>query len=380
MTQVRLCGVAAIALAAIGGSTANAAQKFDIILGGEAYFEAGVVGQSLKSGQRSTEFRNRFQLKVSPTATADNGLEYGARFTLQAAANDRTITDDGAYMFVKGGFGQISAGVLGGPSDGTGVIAPSDWGTGGVDGSYAAFLGNTGSNVPSMTTNLKAFKTGDAGTRLLYASPRFSGFQAVVSHQPKTGNFHTSVDRSKTVETTDSFRTGGYSDVYEGGVNYADTLGDVTIAGDAFVIGGQARNTSAGTRFERLSSYHVGLSAAYGGLKVGGSYAYGGDSGYISRSSNARATDRGAQDVWTVGAQYTTGAYTLGLGYLRSKDAGDLTARGDRRFNLVTTGLRYTVAPGLALGAEYNHFDLKSDTTSQNDRGNIVLLRSTLVF
>ncbi len=53
---------------------------------------------------------------------------------------------------------------------------------------------------------------------------------------------------------------------------------------------------------------------------------------------------------------------------------------GRARCALVTTGLRHTVAPGLALGAEYNHFDLKSDSASQNDRGNIVLLRSTLVF
>ncbi|WP_377806488.1 porin [Azospirillum sp. A29] len=372
---------ATLALAGcLGAAEASAETGFKLLLGGDAYFEGGAVDQKLDAGQRSVEFRNRVRLKVAPTATADNGLQYGARLTLMAANGDRTASDDGAYLFVKGSFGQISAGGQGGPSDDSGVIAPSDWGTGGVDGAFAAFLGNTGANVPSMTTNLKALKSGDAGTRLVYSSPRFSGLQAVVSYQPQTGSFNTNIDRNKSLTPADATHTGGYSDVVEGGVNYDDQLGDVAVKGAAYVLGGQARNSAAGASFERLTSYHLGLSAAYGGLKLGGSYSWGGESGYIRRASNSAATDRGGQNVWTVGAQYTLAAYTLGVGYLHSKDAGDLAVRGNRNFDLITTGIRYVAAPGLAFGAEYNHFRLNSDVASQNDRGNMVLVRTSLDF
>ncbi len=377
------CGVSAAALTLIGclgAAEARAETGFKLLLGGDAYFVGGAVDQKLDAGQRSVEFRNRIRLKIAPTATADNGLQYGARLILMAANADRTVSDDGAYMFLKGSFGQISAGVQGGPSDDSGVIAPSDSRISVVDGTFAAFLGNTGTNLPSMTINQKALTSGDAGTRLIYASPRFSGLQAVVSYQPQTGSYHTDIDRSKTLAPADSTHTGGYSDVYEGGVNYDGRLGDVTIKGAAYILGGQARDSAAGASFERLTSYHLGLSAAYGGLKVGGSYSWGGESGYIRTASNQAATDRSGQDVWTVGAQYTLAAYMLGVGYMHSRDAGDLTVRGDRNFDLIATGIRYVAAPGLAFGAEYNHFRLSSDLESQNDRGNMVLIRTSLDF
>ncbi len=113
MNRYLLAGSAAVALA-LGAGAANAQAKFDIKVGGDAYFEAGYVDQDLDSGLRSTEFRNRMRINIIPTAKADNGLEYGARIRIRAnsgAANARTTDADRSYIFAQGTFGQVRLGV-----------------------------------------------------------------------------------------------------------------------------------------------------------------------------------------------------------------------------------------------------------------------------
>ncbi|WP_298364168.1 porin, partial [Azospirillum sp.] len=122
------------------------------------------------------------------------------------------------------------------------------------------------------------------------------------------------------------------------------------------------------------------LSVGYGGLKVAGSYAWSGDSGYVKRSSLATATSRQRQRVWTVGAQYTFGAATVGVGYLNAQDAGSLTVAGKAKTELFTVGAKYVVAPGLSVGPEFNHFKITSDVAGASDKGNIFLARTDLAF
>ena len=113
MKGLLLAGCAAIALTGFCGtaSAQTAPGKFDIKIGGDAYFAAGYVSQSNESNVRNTEFTNRFRLAVTPKATADNGLEYGARLRIRAYAGDGRIDADQAYIFLNGKFGSVELGV-----------------------------------------------------------------------------------------------------------------------------------------------------------------------------------------------------------------------------------------------------------------------------
>jgi len=378
MSRIALClGAAAVALAS-GSAFAQSKSKFDIVVGGDAYFEAGFVNQDLGQNLRSNDFRNRLRLTVSPTAKADNGLEYGARLRLVQEANNRTTQADRAYMYVSGGFGTISLGSQNGLSDEYAIIAPSDWGTGGVDGSFPAYLGN--SSAPGTTGNLRTLISGNNSTRATYLTPKFSGFQLGVTFQPNSDSVNTDINRLKTAAPNGNM-TGAYRDVFEVGGNYAGVFGDVTLGASLYYLGGKSKNSSTTTAtYEDLSSTMAGLSVVYGGLKVAGSYAWSGDSGYATRASTPTAISREKQHVWTVGAQYTFGATTLGIGYLNSQDAGSLTTTGKNKFDLITLGARYVVAPGLTVGPEFNHFKLSSDVAGASDKGNIFIARTDLAF
>ncbi|MFP5512217.1 MAG: porin [Alphaproteobacteria bacterium] len=378
-----LLGAATLSLVSVlGVAPAFAQSKFDITLGGDAYFEAGYVDQDRDAGQRNTEFRNRLRLLVTPKAKADNGLEYGARLRLlveNGTGNVRTTTNDRAFIFVNGGFGTVHLGVENGPSDDSGIIAPSDWGTGGVDGSFPSWLGNSAANAPVTIGNIRALISGNSATRATYWTPEIAGFKLGASYQPSSDSSNTDVNRSKLALATAN-RTGAYRDVYEVGGTYTNSFGGVAVNASLFYLGGKAKSSSlTAASFDDLSSTHAGLTVAYGGLKVGGSYAWSGDSGY-AKSSTAGIVSREKQDVWTVGAQYTFGPTTLGVGYLNAKDAGDLTVRGRSKFELITVGARYVVAPGFSIGPEYNHFKLSSDVAANSDKGDMFLVQTNLAF
>ncbi|MCP1614925.1 putative porin, partial [Azospirillum lipoferum] len=68
------------------------------------------------------------------------------------------------------------------------------------------------------------------------------------------------------------------------------------------------------------------------------------------------------------------------VGYLNAKDAGDLTVRGRSKFELITVGAKYVVAPGFSVAPEYNHFKLSSDVAANSDKGDIFILRTDLAF
>jgi len=54
--------------------------------------------------------------------------------------------------------------------------------------------------------------------------------------------------------------------------------------------------------------------------------------------------------------------------------------RGRTKFELITVGAKYVVAPGFAIGPEYNHFKLSSDVAANSDKGDMFLVQANLAF
>jgi predicted porin len=403
MTRSLLLGCAVAACAVYSGS-ASAQSKFDVTIGGDAFFQAGIVQQNQDNNLRSVDFRNRFRLAITPTAKTDSGLEYGARVRIRANNNTGGVDTDRAFVFANGKFGTVRLGVLNGLGDEYAQFGPNVEGfAGGPDNNSIDFLspttalGGSGNvltggavSVPAVMTNLRTLYSGDLATKAVYLTPDLFGLQLGVAYTPTTNhvfnpppfqNMNAGVNRVKTV-TGSNERAEYYNDMVELGGLYTREIGAWTVSADVYYSTGTGVTETLGlarTSYDRLSSIHAGTTIGYGALKFGGSYAYSGTSGY---SKSAAATDRDAQTVYTVGAQYALNdKLTLATNYTFGRDAGLLTVDGASRMSWVQAGATYAVAPGLTVGAEYGYFNINNnDAPGTNDHGNLIVLDTRIAF
>lgn len=381
-----LAGCAAIALAGVCGPAAadTLPGKFDIKIGGDAYFTVGAVQQSYESNTRSTEFSNRFRLQVTPTARADNGMEYGANIRVRAWNSDGRLDADQAYVFVGGNFGRIEGGLTQGPNNQYGVTAPSSFGTGGVAGDWSEGPG-TNTWLNNQNTFLEPIFGGgydnitntNWATRLNYFTPRFfgqapsspddapTGLMGMVSYAPSNTSVATDVNRVRRATTTAAGQSEcavssaaaplmgcRYDDVIEAGLRYDGNLGPVSIASSFGFEHGTSRGTGTGaskTNYNDLEAYQIGTQLGYAGFTVGASYLNAGRSGY-ARTAGLKLSD---QEVYTAGISYETGPVIIGFNYAHGEDAGDVTVAGRRTANMYSVGATYKLAPGFTTSLEY---------------------------
>ncbi|WP_434616560.1 porin [Azospirillum sp. B2RO_4] len=362
MKRSLVIGCAAVALAA-GCGTASAQAKFDILLGGDAWFQGAYVDQDNDTGLRQTEFANRFRLNITPTAKADNGLEYGARLRLRASggtANNRSTDSDRAYIFVNGGFGTVQAGVINGLSDEYGIIGPNVEGIeGSPDAQFLNYYVNA-TGAPYVLGSLRTLESGDASTKIVYLTPSVAGFQVGAAYTPVYGSSNTDVNRRK--------NTTAYRDMGEVQATYKGAFGGFGVEASAAY-----QFAKAASGLEDLSSVHVGANVSYADFKIGGSYAFSGDSGY---ATGTRGVDD--QQLWIVGANYTLGPVILAATYTDAKGIDGNFAGLNSRAHVWQAGVTYTVAPGLTTGLEYSYLDNKVGGV-KND-ANIVLWDTRFAF
>jgi len=427
--QNYLLAAASIAAIALGTSPSNeqsAPGKFEMKISGDAFFEASFVGHDQEVNNRTVEFVNRFRLNIIPTAKADNGLTYGARVRIRANAGTAAVDGDRAFIFAQGNFGMVRAGVVNGPSDDTYIAYPMDWQ---VLGNYDEWKRHmrtaTGTAASGNQANfawgqfggqgiegVQLFHSADVSTKLVYYTPRWSGFQGGLSYAPRVGNalvngsYNTDVNRNEFGTNTGQQAT-EFQDVYEITFNYVNDFNGVGVKVGGGYTGGSATADATGNAndYNDLSSFQVGAQVSYAGFSLGGGYVWAGDSGYTkaryitntagsayatgAKSDTATAANSLVRnedmDSWNVGAQYTTGPLVVGISYIRQSDAGNVAVAGDRTLSAINLGATYTIAPGMQAAIEYTHFDADSDlpntaTTNFNDSGNIVLLRSIVTF
>lgn len=384
MNRYLMAGCAAVALG-LGSGAAQAQAKFEVRIGGDAYFEAGFIDQDNDQGLRDTEFRNRFRLNIVPSAKADNGLEYGGRIRIRANSADRGMDADRALIFVAGSFGRVELGTRNSYNDDSYIARPIDYQFLGIYDSAVTWA--TSNNSTAGTTKLSTLSFGnlptsgsgataaqdDVESKIVYISPRFSGFQLGASYAPRVGGS----DSGATVFRTEN--DGTLQDVYEIGLNYKGDFSGVTVAGSAGYVGGSYEDLGT-ARYEDLSGFQVGAQIGYAGFVLGGGYVWYGESGQLKT-----AAFKDDYEVWNVGLQYTTGPIQLGVGYTHGKDAGSATLAGERTQDYLSVGASYTVAPGLRVQAEYAYVSFEVDDTgtavaNRDVESNVFILRSVLSF
>ncbi len=359
MRKYLLAGTSAFALALTAGAAfaADAApSKFDIKIGGDAYFEGGVVSQTNNwtsnpntggTHQTAGDFINRFRLWINPEATADNGLKYGAMVRIRANGAAGTVDGDKAYIYTTGAFGTLQAGVVYGPSDVTYVGHPMDWqmlasydqwkyyvpttvtaaggagagaalpghvnGAGGA-GNWAWGQYSSGaSTTPAAPASegMQLLHSHDIDTKLVYYTPRFfgktaaTGLQGAVSYAPRVGSAYdggvsvnTSVARNSAGGTPDIDSLGvaqqklAFRDVFEVTANYTEKFDAWTVKGSIGYEGGTALTASA------ASETVAGVRVRYNDLN---SFQVGAQVGYAFDSVQSVALGGGFVDNFRSG-------------------------------------------------------------------------------
>jgi predicted porin len=390
MNRYLLAGCAVVALA-LGSGAANAQAKFEVKVGGDVYVEGAFVDEDLDAGQRSTEMRNRFRVNIIPSAKADNGLEYGGRIRMRSAQNTRTMDADRAYIFAQGGFGQVRLGQTNSFNDETIVSRPIDYLPFGLFDQAMNFPAATSARGGVMTAVNSAgggtivwpgMSPDGNATKVVYFSPRFAGLQLGASYTPRSDSNNTDVNRvERQAGNANGITTSAFQDLVEVGANYNATFGGATVKAGAGYFWGEATQTATGVeRYRNLRAWQAGAQVGFAGVSIGGSYTDFGKSGIRRNSTVASPVFANSSSVWQAGAQYTMGPIVVGGGWSYGQDSGAIGTPGKRDINVYEIGASYTVAPGFAVQAQYDYFDASSDLVGGDNKGSVVILRTTLAF
>jgi len=268
--------------------------------------------------------------------TLDNGITVGTRIELEAEEDDDQI--DAAYVYFKGGFGDIRIGSLDGAASAMYMLPP------GSSANFGPYSPNTIGSVASPGF----FDPSAVGKaqKIVYYSPNWSGFSFGVSYTPNSNTedyngdddaqatFHPSRDANSLNHEAQlglhyDFEGDGWGLALGGAVTYS---GDIEEHGDSDRTG-----------------YNVGANLSFGGLTVGAAFTY------LDRDRFADSDDENSADLWVVGAglSYNVDAWTVGAGWAHLESDDDSNTAGDQDATLDRVGVTgsYAMGPGIDLDA-----------------------------
>lgn len=342
MKKVLLGSTALVAAGMITGAAAAQEVSFS----GSVEFALGFVDQDAVT-DRDYDVRNKGEFVIDVRDVADNGIEYGARMDLDDVATDTKVDVDETWVFLRGGFGQVTLGDDDNAGDDLNVGVPTA-GTGGFDGNWSDFA--TGA-LGITTTN--AENDGDA-TKIKYSSPDFQGVQAGISFAP---------DSESPGETPDLTNDGDFSDVISIGGRYEGDFGNVGL-----LVGGAFQTGDGAPGLEDLSAWDIGAVVTFGPAAFGAQYIDDGDSG-APIGSNVEFS------AFSVGATYSTGPWTFGADWF----SGEIdTPVGDITEDVLGLTASYTVAAGLGVDADFVFFDDEAGGVSSD--GTVFVVRTKVSF
>ncbi len=336
-----LLGSTALAATLVSGA-AMAESPIELHLGG--YFQAyGIYQDTDQTNLQSTYITQRGRIFVKGSTTLDNGITVGVYTAIKAGENGNLDKANGlikkAYGFFEGSFGRIEIGDADGAATQMGYTSPDPAPASGVNS--ANFYANPpAANIAgALGSTPTTYQNWDAqNTKIVYFTPRMSGFQFGASYTPSScftgptsgGTSCPSLGQAPSDNTADK-----QSEVYQFGANYTNTFGGIDTAVSAtYVTATNELATSSLTKDRE--SYSFGANLGYQDWSLGGSYLHD-NKGLVSNET----------DAWDLGVKYTMGAFSVGVQHIEST-----TALYSREDNVQATmiGAGYKIGPGVNLG------------------------------
>jgi hypothetical protein len=321
-----------------------------------------VQGQ-LESG---LEFGAELQLEANPVTaqerfvptTSFDGKTRGVTTSSRQSFLDGSaagINGDKTYgWFSHDNYGRLVFGNMRGGAEQLQYFAPANFGTGGIDGIYTDFLGT---EVGSQ--EFYKVKHSDDDTKILYITPRIEGVQAAASWTPTSGRQGRFVKRHRaslvpTTATSSNSRSYStltrinYENVYEFGLNYVNTFDQVGVAASLNYVTGNPLSDIQYSRklHDKWSSWSAGMQVLYAGFNLGGSYVDNGHTGYFKGIQGTSAVNRKGEKAYSLGLQYETGPFLVGVNGGQIQTVSDTTFRGITKSTVIAWGATYKMHKG----------------------------------
>jgi hypothetical protein len=312
------------ALVALGGVSAASAIEISGSYGFEYYSESNTGGSADAADVSGDVFNSDGLIVFGDSSTADNGMTFGGRMTLNhtGAIEDQQLT-------ITGDFGHIMAGAQDGLVDGMdSFMTPGD-----AIPENGASTANGGANgVGLLTSSMVADNPGTE--KVGFRTNVISGFQAGVSYEDGGAGATENNDMTAWIVTYDlGVAKIGYA---------SSTTGSTTSNGAKTTQTQVGANTSFGG---------VGISVGFGTSKLAGANG---------------AEDQNKIDTRDVGLTYDLDDSTSLYAVFTSSEDKTGTNAGDKMTS-DTFGLSYTIAPGVTSLIETASADYTDATTGSGN-------------
>jgi outer membrane protein OmpU len=282
------------------------------------------------------DFASDARLEILARARhAATGIEYGGNLQVNADEAGGAVTTDEAWLFVRGGFGEVRFGDDDGPSDSdqiAGFLVAA--GTGGIDGAI----------VDSIAVSVTLPTNSGDNTKVMYRSPTWGGLGVNVAYTP---NIDGGGDQIAPVDVDQG-------DWWEGSLLYVGAIGGADVL--ASVVGGIC-DIKASDTDDSCHTLFGGASIGLFGFRLAGGYG----------TENIGGEQR---DWFNAGLAYGLGPANVSATFGMVTDT-DIVVNGnavDRPRNLVLSA-DVTLMPGLALEGDVGFFD--NDVTDGAAAGSV---------
>ncbi|MBI1210259.1 MAG: porin [Alphaproteobacteria bacterium] len=208
----------------------------------------------------------------------------------------------------------------------------------------------------------------DVWLKVAYYTPRIRGFQFGVSFTPDGSR-----DLAPFFGGGDDVRN-KQSNVWDFGLNYIGTIGDVDVGASVGYVMGQNELNDSPFIFTDLRDWGAGLTLGYREWTAGVAYrrtnvAGGGPVLHGSFASNV--LDGEHTEVWSAGLKYETGPWAFGVDYITETEDLPFTTRQQDGSGL-EAAVGYTFNSYLRMTGGYQHFEFSGPRNScTTDSGGI---------
>lgn len=329
-----LLGTTALAAAGLVAPAALAEEGLTVGINGYYTGEVAIVdtndSQVFGVEEDDVQVKHEGEISINGAVTLDNGITAGVEVNIEATnfAGGFGTQIDEAYAFVEGSFGRVQVGEEASAAFLMHYSAPYFVASHGVDSPNFA---NT-NRITSARTATYITISGDTN-KVTYFTPRFSGFQLGVSYTPETlfgdvgGQGSAGGSRAFGLVGNPGV---GFEDTIEIGANYTGKIGEAEVG----VSAGYATADANAAGASDPDAWSVGANVTLGAFSIGGGY-------YSSEDLNIAD-----EDAFSVAVQYVTGPWTLGAGYFQS----ELDFVGnDPTYQTYEVGAQYALGKGVSV-------------------------------
>ena len=361
-----LCTSALIS-AGFVASQAQAADPIKLTLGGFYGTAAGLeIGGNDNNGSPSNGkqlggFKQNVEIYFNGSTTLDNGLTAGVHVELEGN-NTSNRTEDELFAYFKGGFGEFRFGDTGGALGKSCVVDPgaitNNFGLISPNNSFS----NVGHNAVMGLGSIGTCEDHGNGTKAVYFSPVWGGFQAVFSYAPSDtsgiggGSGGSGLGGRSGGPGTGTRNSQGDRNTIEASLNFNKSFGAVSVTGN---VAGEV-TLDSGTGGPKPWEAQGGLVLGWGRWQVGVSGEYYGNCGsWICATTSGMPVGHSDDSyVVTAGGSYAIDAWTVGLEGIY----GNLgTSAGNDIYKAVSLQGTYKLGPGIRLEGEIAYFWYNQD-------------------